>query len=167
MTLMGLVIPMFANGAQFLEEPIQEKKFYDYCSIGEEMMPAKKYHDYCSIGEEMMPAKKFYDYCGLGEEMMPTKKYYAYCGLGEELKPAKKYYAYCSYTDGLMQVRKFYCHPEQIEISDSTIHVLLEEGVYEIDSLAVDQGGIYFTENMVRSINCCRTTPTSYTKSLC
>ncbi len=53
-------------------------------------------------------------------------------------------------------VKKQYCSAEQIELTDATIFVNLKEGVIEIDSLLVDQGGIYFTEDMKRCVWCRR-----------
>ncbi len=47
---------------------------------------------------------------------------------------------------------KFYCGVDQIELTDEMILVHLEDGVYEIDSLLADQGGLYFTVDGLRSI---------------
>lgn len=52
--------------------------------------------------------------------------------------------------------KKHYCSPEQIEINDSAILILLGENVCEIDNLLVDQGGLYFHENSLRCFECRR-----------
>jgi len=53
-------------------------------------------------------------------------------------------------------LKKYYCNAEQIELTDSMILVHLEEKIFEIDSLLSDQGGLYFTEEMLRCTYCRR-----------
>jgi hypothetical protein len=55
------------------------------------------------------------------------------------------------------QGAKFYCTAQEIELTDSAILVHLKDGIYEIDSVQVDQGGIFFSKNMLRCANCRRT----------
>lgn len=51
---------------------------------------------------------------------------------------------------------KFYCTAGQIELNDSVIFVHLNDEVYEIDSLLVDQGGLFFTQDKLRCAECRR-----------
>jgi hypothetical protein len=53
-------------------------------------------------------------------------------------------------------IKKFYFRADQIELTDSMILIHLENQTFEIDAIAVDQGGIYFTENMLRCTYCRR-----------
>lgn len=52
--------------------------------------------------------------------------------------------------------QKFYCSAEQIELSDAMILVHMNQSLFEVDALLVDQGGIFFTENMMRCVECRR-----------
>lgn len=51
---------------------------------------------------------------------------------------------------------KYYCNAEQIEITDDMILIHLTDITYELDALLVDQGGIYFTDDMLRCTYCRR-----------
>lgn len=57
----------------------------------------------------------------------------------------------------LPSAKKYYCAADQIELTDSMILVHLEDQIFELDSLFVDQGGIYFVEDMLRCTFCRRT----------
>jgi hypothetical protein len=52
--------------------------------------------------------------------------------------------------------KKYYCSAQQIELTDSVILVHMNGNTFEVDSILVDQGGIYFTEDRLRCINCRR-----------
>ncbi|MCH9626304.1 MAG: hypothetical protein S4CHLAM123_15000 [Chlamydiales bacterium] len=58
---------------------------------------------------------------------------------------------------------KYYCTPEQIEVTDSTILIHANEGSFELEALLVDQGGVFYTNEMLRCIQCRRPNP----KHLC
>ena len=60
--------------------------------------------------------------------------------------------------------QKIYCKANQIEVSDETIFIHLEDQTFEAERVQVDQGGIYCTESMLRCIDCRR--PINY-KHLC
>lgn len=49
---------------------------------------------------------------------------------------------------------KHYCAATQIELTDSAIFIHLSGGIFELDSLFSDQGGIYYTEEMLRCTQC-------------
>lgn len=51
---------------------------------------------------------------------------------------------------------KIYCLPEQIELRSSIIVVHLDDQVFEVDALLVDQGGIFFLKDMMRCLHCRR-----------
>lgn len=67
--------------------------------------------------------------------------------------------------------KKYYCSPQQIDIGESTILVhLADDQIFEIDTLLVDQGGVYFTEDAMRCYECRRwNAPTNdkSTKNIC
>ena len=52
---------------------------------------------------------------------------------------------------------KYYLEPEQISLSDQTIYVQLEGSVVEIDTLLVDQAGLYFEQKNARCLDCRQT----------
>ena len=52
--------------------------------------------------------------------------------------------------DDMPSAKKYYCNAEQIELTDSMILIHLEDNQYELDGLLTDQGGLYFTEEMLR-----------------
>ncbi|MCH9626831.1 MAG: hypothetical protein S4CHLAM2_04620 [Chlamydiales bacterium] len=52
--------------------------------------------------------------------------------------------------------QKHYCSAEQVELNDAVILVHLDRNLVEIDTLLVDQGGIYFNEDAVRCFYCRR-----------
>lgn len=51
-------------------------------------------------------------------------------------------------------VPKHYCTASQIELTDTAIFIRLNGGIFELDSLFSDQGGIYYTEEMLRCTQC-------------
>ena len=51
---------------------------------------------------------------------------------------------------------KYYLTPDQIALSEETIYVQLDDGLVEIDSLLVDQGGIYVSASGMRCPECHR-----------
>jgi hypothetical protein len=52
--------------------------------------------------------------------------------------------------------KKYYCNAHQIELTDSAIVLHLAEKSYELDALLADQGGIYYTDDMLRCTYCRR-----------
>ena len=58
--------------------------------------------------------------------------------------------------DDFPSAKKYYCCADQVEVSDSMILIHLDDTIYELDSLLVDQGGVYFMENMLRCTYCRR-----------
>ena len=53
--------------------------------------------------------------------------------------------------------QKHYCLSEQIEINNSTILVHLDKNTIEVDTLLVDQGGVYFCDDAIRCFYCRQT----------
>ena len=60
--------------------------------------------------------------------------------------------------------KKWYCTANQIEVTDATIFVHLDDATFEADAVQVDQGGIFLTDAMLRCIQCRR--PINY-KHIC
>jgi hypothetical protein len=52
--------------------------------------------------------------------------------------------------------KKYYCNAEQIELTDAMILVHLNDKLFETDAILTDQGGVYFTEDMLRCTYCRR-----------
>lgn len=50
--------------------------------------------------------------------------------------------------------KKYYCSADQIEVTNSMIVAYVDNMIVEIDSLMADQGGIYFTDDVMRCIDC-------------
>lgn len=57
---------------------------------------------------------------------------------------------------GEISAKKYYCDMHQIQLTESMILVHLPEGTFEADALHADQGGLYFTEESLRCIECRR-----------
>lgn len=56
----------------------------------------------------------------------------------------------------MADTKRHYCTPEQIEIRNNTIMVHANQGVFELETLHVDQGGIYYQEKHLRCPECRR-----------
>lgn len=52
--------------------------------------------------------------------------------------------------------KKYYCQVDQIEITNEMILVHVNGDTFELGSLMVDQGGIYYTEDTLRCTYCRR-----------
>jgi|GEM_PF-3191561 len=56
----------------------------------------------------------------------------------------------------LFASEKYYLTPDQIAISEETIYVQLDDALVEVDTLLVDQGGLYMSDNNIRCAQCHR-----------
>lgn len=62
----------------------------------------------------------------------------------------------CSLLAGTSPLNKQYCQPEQCDISEGRIVVYHDNGVFEVEALFSDQGGLYFFNEMMRCVFCHR-----------
>lgn len=59
------------------------------------------------------------------------------------------------------QAQKWYCDASQIVLADTTILIAFDEGIIEVDTLHVDQGGIFVSTADLRCPNCHRPCPST------